>query len=245
MEQPIILNLGCGTKTAVHPAVTNIDFSMHIRLKSIPVVRSIAPLLMDNQRRKHFRSIPDNVRYLDLTKGLPYDSESVDVVYHSHLLEHFDRDTSEVFLAEVKRILKAKGIQRIVVPDLETACRDYVGHIDLCDSGPGDLSCHDEYVAEIVEQMVRREAIGTERQKPIRRWIENRILGDARRRGETHQWMYDRLNLKEKLLRIGFREVQIHKFDTSLVPSWNELGLDLDDAGNEFRSNSLYVEAVK
>ena len=46
---------------------------------------------------------------------------------------------------------------------------------------------HDDYVGAIIEQCVRKEAAGTSKQKNVRRFIENIILGDARKRGETHQ----------------------------------------------------------
>lgn len=214
-------------------------------IKSTPVLRSIAPLLMDSQRRANFKSLPTNIQYHNLMKPLPYESASVDVVYHSHVLEHFDRDVAESFLLEAKRTLKPGGIQRVVVPDLEEACRSYLDHVDRCSSNSGDAAGHDQFVAAILEQAVRREAIGTARQGPLRRWIENHFIGDARKRGETHQWMYDRVNLTEKLLRLGFREVHVQKFNESLIPSWNELHLDQDPSGNEYKPESLYVEAVK
>ena len=136
-------------------------------------------------------------------------------------------------------------VASIVVPDFEEACRDYLAHVDRCDSDSGEPQRHDQYIATIIEQLVRTEAIGTARQRPLRRWIENRLIGDAKRRGETHHWMYDRVSLREKLLRFGFREVHVQEFNTSLVPFWNDLHLDMDKEGNEHRSDSMYVEAVK
>ena len=51
----------------------------------------------------------------DLSKGIPFDDNSVDVVYHSHLLEHIDRKNVPTFLKEIRRVLKPRGIHRIVV----------------------------------------------------------------------------------------------------------------------------------
>lgn len=50
---------------------------------------------------------------------LPFDSESIDVIYSSHVLEHLSYKENQNFISEAHRILKNKGILRIIVPDLE------------------------------------------------------------------------------------------------------------------------------
>ncbi len=104
---------------------------------------------------------------------------------------------------------------------------------------------HDEYVGHLIEQCVRREAIGTSQQPPLRRFVENLLLGDARRRGETHQWMYDRVNLSVALDEAGFRDVAVKDYRTSAIPGWDDIALDERDDGEEYIPGSLYVEAVK
>jgi SAM-dependent methyltransferase len=240
-----ILNLGCGTKASARPEVTNIDWSIYLRLKRHRLLRFIVPLFVKGERLDRFNSLPDNVVVHDLAKGLPFEPDSIDVVYHSHLLEHLDRDLARGFLLEVRRVLKPGGIQRIVVPDLERACRDYISHIAISEDSYVEGSNHDSYVAAMIEQSVRREAYGTSQQKPVRSFVENTLLGDARRRGETHQWMYDRVNLCALLVSLGYTNPQLRSFNTSLVPNWERYGLDLDDNGNEYKPGSLYMEAQK
>jgi SAM-dependent methyltransferase len=181
----------------------------------------------------------------NLAKGIPFDSNSVDVVYHSHVLEHLDRDVAKSFLAEVYRVLKPRGTQRIVVPDFEVICRNYISHIDMCDSNSQEIHQHDSYISEVLEQSVRREAYSTSKKEPLRRLVENNILGDARKRGETHQWMYDRINLKQLLIEVGFTNTSNEKFNTSTIPDWSNYALDLDKDGNQYKPNSLYIEATK
>lgn len=181
----------------------------------------------------------------DLAKGIPFTADSVDVVYHSHMFEHLDRDVAETFLMEVKRVLKRGGIHRIVVPDFEKACKSYLSHIASCEVNPDKADDHDSYIATLIEQSVRREADGTSHQRALRRFIENRILGDARQRGETHQWMYDRINLKKKLMAAGYTEVYVQDFRTSIIPDWAAYRLDVDKNGHQIQPGSLYVEAVK
>ncbi|MBD3264268.1 MAG: methyltransferase domain-containing protein [Candidatus Omnitrophica bacterium] len=240
-----ILNLGCGTKTSDSKEVINIDWSMYLRIKKNKILKAVAPLFIKGERRERFHSLPDNIMVCNLLKRLPFDSGSVDVVYHSHMLEHLYKDVAAKFLLETKRVLRAGGIHRIVVPDLEKLCRDYLEHISECSINPEELDRHDYCISAFLEQSVRKEAVGTSQQKPFRRLIENIILGDARRRGETHQWMYDRINLKALLLNLGYRAVKKQKYNTSLITDWNSYGLDSDESGRQYKPGSLYIEAVK
>ena len=181
----------------------------------------------------------------NLARGIPFATNSVDVVYHSNMLEHLDKEIAEEFLSEALRVLKPGGIHRIVVPDFEMACKTYVSHIALAEVDPTEAAKHDSYIARIIEQSVRRDAAGTRLQKPIRRRLENIIIGNARRRGETHQWMYDRINLAALLRMTGYVEPRLMSFKTSLVEAWGSLGLDFDHTGIEFQPGSFYMEAKK
>jgi SAM-dependent methyltransferase len=233
-----ILNLGCGYKTSSAPEVTNVDWGTYQRLAKNPVLRRVAPHVIGAERAERLRMFGDNILVHDLSKGIPAEDASVDAVYHSHLLEHLDRDVAGEFMREVKRVLRPGGIQRISVPDLERYVRAYLEDLERED---GD---HDAYVAPILEQSVRRESHGTSLQARPRRIVENLILGDARKRGETHQWMYDFKNLSALLVRNGFRDPRRMSFDESAIPGWNEYGLDRDEAGGEYKPESLYIEAV-
>jgi SAM-dependent methyltransferase len=240
-----ILNLGCGTKASPNPDVINIDWSVHLILKKNRIGRSIVPLFAKGQRLKRFSSLPDNIMFRNLTKRFPFSSDTIDVVYHSHLLEHFDPLVAEKFLLEVRRVLKPSGIQRIVVPDLEQACKAYLAHLALCEVDPEEAGNHDRFVATIIEQCVRRQAYGASQQKPFNRYIENMLLGDARRRGETHQWMYDKINLCALLTRLGYKNPLLQRYDTSSIPNWSQYGLDIGEDGREYKPESLYMEVQK
>ena len=240
-----LLNLGCGEKTTDREGAVNIDWSAMLRLRAHPMRHLVVPLILHGDRLARYRALPDNIMIHDLSKGIPFDSNSVDAVYHSHVLEHLDRGVGERFVREVLRVLKPGGVHRIVVPDFELMVRGYVEHLDAADADPARQQEHDEYVSAILEQSVRREAYGTSLQKPLRRRVENSLLGDARRRGQTHQWMYDRINLRALLLSVGYREVHRLDYDSSLIPEWDEYGLDVDEAGEQYRPGSLYMEAVK
>ena len=53
---------------------------------------------------------------LDLRRRLPFSSSSVDCCYSEHFLEHLYPEEAELHLTEVRRILKPRGVYRIVVP---------------------------------------------------------------------------------------------------------------------------------
>lgn len=237
-----ILNLGCGTKTTAH--AENIDWSIYQRLRAHRVGRVVAPLLLTGDRREKFRTMDDNLIVHDLRKGIPAEDQSVDVVYHSHIFEHIDRQSIRPFLEEVWRVLRPGGIHRVVVPDLERLSRAYLDSLGRAMKHPEYRLGHDATVAALIEQMVRREAFGTSQQRRIRRTIENRILGDARRRGETHMWMWDQVNLTIVLEDAGFHGVEVVDYRSSAIPQWQEIGLDLDASrAQEYKPGSLYVEA--
>lgn len=239
-----ILNLGSGTKVSADPRVANIDFSIYLRIGRNPVLRRVAPVVLSAERRKRLAELPPNVYLHDLREGIPRPDQSVAAVYHSHVLEHIDRDQADAFIAETYRVLRPGGILRVVVPDLERAARSYLADLDRCaESGDTEeADRHDKLVAAMFEQSVRREAYGTSQQSRLRRFAENRVLGDARRRGETHQWMYDRVNLEALLRHNGFGGFKLMSFDSSAIPGWNELGLDRGPDGGEHLRSSLYAE---
>ncbi len=163
----------------------------------------------------------------------------MDAVYHSYTLEHIERSTVPKCFAEILRVLKPDGIHRIVGPDLELIIRDYLADLDA------EGAEHDRTIAPIIEQAVRREAHGTSLQSPIRRRVENIVFGDARQRSETHQWLWDRLNLRQASERTGFVEVQHLDAHTSTISNWNKIGLDLNLDGSIYKPGSLFMEAKK
>jgi SAM-dependent methyltransferase len=238
-----ILNLGCGHKVSPHPDVVNIDWSMYVRIRTKPLLNTLANALLDAPRRERLHRMPTNIIAHDLSRGIPFGNGTVDVVFHNNVLEHLDREVAESFLIECRRVLKPGAIHRIVVPDFELAARQYLEHVARCDADPREPDKHDGFIATMLEQSVRREAAGTQQQRPLRRWLENRLLGDARRRGETHQWMYDRHTLAAKLQRTGYGEVRLCDYRSSGIANWQQYNLETASDGSEYAPGSLYLEA--
>lgn len=176
----------------------------------------------------------------------------MNAVYHSHTLEHMDRNLPEpsrdpalLFTKECLRVLKPGGVLRIVVPNLEFHVRNYLRHLEMSVENVELGFEYDQSVFHFLGQAVIKEASGTAKQRPMLRRIENMLLGDARKRGNTHQWEYDRINLSALLLRAGFSSARIVDYRTSGIPHWREIGLDSRDDGSEYKPNSLYAEGIK
>ena len=130
-EKKIYLNLGCGRR--YHPDWINID---------------VAP------------RGPDVIQYY-LSRGIPFSGSSVDVVYHSAVLEHMRLEDAALFMADCHRVLKSSGIVRVGVPDLEKACRLYLSK--LASSLNGDQAAAQDYdwiLIELLDQMVRESRGG-------------------------------------------------------------------------------------
>ena len=72
---------------------------------------------------------PDTVD--DVFKLEKFESNSVDLIYACHVLEHADYKESEVAMKRWFEILKPGGILRFAVPDMEAHFAHYYYHRDL------------------------------------------------------------------------------------------------------------------
>ena len=58
--------------------------------------------------------------------SLPFDDCMAEIVYASHVLEHFGRHECTSVLAEWYRVLKPSGVLRLAVPNFMAACEVYL-----------------------------------------------------------------------------------------------------------------------
>lgn len=98
----------------------------------------------------------------DIRKGLPFEDNSCDVVYSSHLLEHLKQCEAHDLVAEVYRVLRPGGIFRIVVPDLEQIARQYLLSLEHVREQRNEVTeaNYDWMMLELYDQTVRTSSGG-------------------------------------------------------------------------------------
>ncbi len=139
------LNLGCGSR--FHPDWTNIDFT----------------------------STGKGVIVHNLNQGIPFPDSSFDVVYHSHVLEHFPKQMADVFMKECHRILRPQGVLRIAVPDLEQIVKTYLQAMEKAINGDAEWEeNYDWMLLEMYDQTVRNKSGGAMIEFLVREEISNR-----------------------------------------------------------------------
>lgn len=127
----LMLNLGCGS--SFHSAWVNMDF---------------------------ITASKDVIAH-DLRRPLPLADATCDVVYASHVLEHFTRGEAQAFLNECHRVLRPGGILRIVVPDLETIARLYLLNLEGAAAGDAQAADRHEWMTlELLDQLTRQRSGG-------------------------------------------------------------------------------------
>jgi SAM-dependent methyltransferase len=111
------------------PGWVNTDVTPHLWIARIPmagrVLHSLGKLSDERYtayRDGRFRSL----RYVDLTKALPFKDKSCEAVFSSHAFEHLFMEEVERLVPEIWRVLITGGVCRVIVPDLEkiVACFD-------------------------------------------------------------------------------------------------------------------------
>lgn len=125
------LNLGCGS--TFHKDWTNVDFV----------------------------STGEGVVAHNLLSGVPFNDNTFEVVYHSHVLEHFPKDKAIVFIKECYRVLKTDGIIRVAIPDLERIAKKYLKYLEeSLNNVPKAAEKYEWSLLEMYDQVVRTQEGG-------------------------------------------------------------------------------------
>lgn len=157
------LNLGCGSH--YHDSWTNVDF----------------------------KSTNENVIAYNLLNGVPFQDNSFNVVYHSHVLEHFSKKDGFRFMQDCYRVLDKNGIIRIAVPNLEQIVKEYIKNLGRAIEGDTHAKYNYEWIKlELLDQMVRNESGGEMKSYLFQPELPN----------ETY--VYNRIGHEGKLIREAF-----------------------------------------
>lgn len=147
------VNLGCGLHCCF--GWINVDGSLTSLLGT--QVTALNKMLFEMAGSSSFYSFEEyndivknkKLWWFNLIEGAPFDSDTVDVIFTSHFLEHLNKVDGYRFLQEAYRVMKRGGLIRVIVPDLNVAIKNINngvvdGTLDafFYTSQFDDFSCH-------------------------------------------------------------------------------------------------------
>jgi ubiquinone/menaquinone biosynthesis C-methylase UbiE len=203
------VNLGCGPNAP--SGWLNVDGSWNARLSNHPYFRKALETVgvIDANQGAQWRVRP---LVHDLTKPLPFPSDSVSAIYASHVLEHLYRRDAQMLLLECRRVLKPGGLIRLVVPDVQAMVRDYLqrknGH-----STAAERAAAADGLNERLGYRASTAPDGNFLFKFYSIWKDF----------HSHKWMYDGESLTHYVSLAGFQSVQRMEFLKSSIQGIEEV----------------------
>ena len=89
---------------------------------------------------------PENIIFGDIVSRLKIKENSCDGLYCSHVLERLSYDDLIVYLKNSYTILKLGGVFRMVLPDMEFLCEEYLSSLDKSDPDGCNKFMKDSYL---------------------------------------------------------------------------------------------------
>lgn len=173
----------------------NVDASPTLRLQRHALVGGLFRRFLEPR-------FSDRVRFGDVVKGLRLADGSVDLVYSSHMLEHLALDDLCVALREVHRVLRAGGVFRSVMPDLEHEVQAYL------------RSNSDDPASEFL-----RSTLLGQQSRP--RGLLARIR--AAYGNSQHLWLWDFPSIASRLADAGFIDIRRARLNDSRETAFREV----------------------
>jgi predicted SAM-dependent methyltransferase len=155
----------------------------------------------------------------DLTNGIPANQDTLELVYHSHFLEHLSFPDGLRLLDQIYLALEKGGRHRIVVPDLEKYCNAYISY-------------HNNFLDlyKRSEKLLQAEVYETRGSTFVSQFYEH---------GHKMAWDFETLSLALK--KAGFVNIKKSSWRQSDFPDLESLEED-----GQFRiQESLYIECEK
>jgi predicted SAM-dependent methyltransferase len=195
VHKELKLNLGCGLNAP--SGWVNIDASLTAKLsrviwlyKVVCKIGRIKPIPW-----------PENIKIVDIRKGLPFSDGSVNAIFSSHMLEHMTYEDVNFVVKECYRCLCVGGVMRIIVPDLYEITKKYV---DLMITEPKGEHTH-SFLHDLNMQDGSNKGI---------RKIIYKIFGHSK-----HLYNYDEWSLRELFEEHKFSRIQRMDYGQSGIPN--------------------------
>lgn len=134
----------------------------------------------------------------DVREKLKFDDNSVDFIFHEHLIEHLDEVDGYNFLKECYRILKPNGVMRISCPDISGIVSVYMDWDNIPDNEWKKKHGGDK-TKFINNVMINQTAF-----YKGKRFDANNKSYNVESGAEFHKYYYDKNDFRRKLTEIGF-----------------------------------------
>jgi predicted SAM-dependent methyltransferase len=226
----IRVHLGCGLITPSD--WVNLDGSYNARLAKHPVLRRALHTLHVTEADKiQVRWNPGIVIH-DLRKPLPFRDGSVSAVYSSHVLEHMYFNDGQQLIRECFRVLEGGGVLRLVVPDLQTIVREYLGEHPFREPQNGAVRLRP------ADQLNHRLLMKA--QSPPSCNFFSRLYSSWMD-FHSHKWMYDADSLIHHLESAGFNDVRQMELHHSRISGVEQV----EDPSRVQHGEGICIEGVK
>ena len=207
------INVGCGASPT--DGFVNYDYNFFLKLMKIPLFYNFISI---------FRLIPDahlnfmkiaklnNIKFCDASRNIPEKSFSVDLIYTCHMIEHLDKNETDNFLKECKRVLKPNGYLRIVVPDFDRLIQIYNENKN-------------------VDEFINGSCLVGDKPKNFFKKLQYFLQGHG-----WHHQMFNQESLTKLLMKHGFYNLIFLKPGESKIPMKTAINLF------DFSNQSIYCE---
>lgn len=190
------INLGSGPTSAA--GWENIDWGMLPLLGMLKINILFSKLGVIG---KDYGVVWPKIRWWDIRKGLPFTDNQANYIYCSNVLEHLQPDETKMVVAECHRVLKKRGILRVVVPDLDILIRKYKD-----------------------PDIFNNEYWGYEKKKY--KSFKEKVMARFIR---PHQWMFNKKSFRTILVETGFKMIRFYKIREGECPNLDKLDLKIHE----------------
>jgi len=183
-DNDLCLNIGCWLDVA--EGWENIDASPYVRLSKIPLIGNSLLSVMGAPQ------FPPGIKYGDLIKGLKLPPNSCQLIFASHVLEHFTLPDFHTALKNLYWYLQPGGTLRVIVPDLEKYVKSYLAQ-------RSDLAS----AAQAAHNFMKISFLGETASRSTMFLRLKEVFSNSR-----HQWMWDEPSLSKALEERGFKDIR-------------------------------------
>jgi len=188
----------------------------------------------------------------------PIDSNSLEIIYSSHVIEHLRNKDVNNMLKEAYRCLKPLGYLRITCPDIDLEYEAYQNNdkdfFHWCDPGLSvgqrfldhlatglSKSCGDDCLEKIDDNELNRLFSQMDKEKTFDNLCQKIPIDHQRKFPGNHINWFNYKKLEKLLKQCGFRKIYRSAFGQSNSPKLR----DIKHFDTTLPTCSIYIEAIK